>query len=300
MKEDIEIMKRYDDCSVEELKAALQRYFLYSDLTDEDVDEMERILAAIRKKAPFPHPHTTEEMWAEFKADHAEELAALGIRHDTETEEVVEKKPQDQRNVEPADGKTDEAKPAVNLPQRHRGVLRVGLIAAIVAVLVAAFTVTALACNFFGWIPKWNDEALSFGEDKSEPNELSDSSPIAVTLAQLGIDEPLYPHWLPEGFRLTTSVIETDPLFLHEIYYCGDQYLSITIEPSDTAQTYVYEKEDVVPLEYPSNNVMYYIVCDNDQYTAIWKTNNLTGYIMGSVTLDEMKRILDSVREVNK
>ena len=94
MKEDIEIMKRYDDCSVEELKAALQRYFLYSDLTDEDVDEMERILAAIRKKAPFPHPHTTEEMWAKFKADHAEELAALGIRNDTETEEVVEKKPE--------------------------------------------------------------------------------------------------------------------------------------------------------------------------------------------------------------
>ena len=300
MKEDIEIMKRYDDCSVEELKAALQRYFLYSDLTDEDVDEMERILAAIRKKAPFPHPHTTEEMWAEFKADHAEELAALGIRHDTETEEVVEKKPQDQRNVEPADGKTDEAKPAVNLPQRHRGVLRVGLIAAIVAVLVVAFTVTALACNFFGWIPKWNNEALSFGEDKSEPNELSDSSPIAVTLAQLGIDEPLYPHWLPEGFRLTTSVIETDPLFLHESYFNDDQYLSITIEPSATADILVYQKDGKPLLKHTNNDVIHYIVYDNDQITAAWQTKDFAVFIVGNVSLDIIEKTVDSVYEVTE
>ena len=63
---DTEIMTQYEDYSVEELRKALDTIMLYSELNDSDVAEMERILAVLRKKAPFPHPHTTEEMWAEF------------------------------------------------------------------------------------------------------------------------------------------------------------------------------------------------------------------------------------------
>ena len=44
MEKDIETMKQYDDYTVEELRAALQRYFLFSELDDEAVDEMEQIL----------------------------------------------------------------------------------------------------------------------------------------------------------------------------------------------------------------------------------------------------------------
>ena len=131
MKKGIEKMKEYDDYSVEELKAALQRYFMFSDLDDEAVDEMERILAVLRKKAPLQHPHTVEEKWAEFKEEHAAELAALGTRHDADTEEVVEKEPETTVKVIQS-----EAKPAENRPKRFRGLLRVGLIAAAVVVLV--------------------------------------------------------------------------------------------------------------------------------------------------------------------
>ena len=56
-------MTQYEDYSVEELRKALDTIMLYSELNDSDVAEMERILAVLRKKAPFPHPHTTEEMW---------------------------------------------------------------------------------------------------------------------------------------------------------------------------------------------------------------------------------------------
>ena len=186
MEKDIETMKQYDDYTVEELQAALQRYFWFSELDDEAVDEMEQILAVLRKKAPFTHSHTTGEMWEEFKAAHADDFAALGIRNNTETEEVVENKPEDRRDAEPADGKPDEAKPTVILPQRRRSVLRVGLIAAIVAVLVVAFTVTALACSFFGWIPKWNDEILSF---ESETTEQPHVESVPDVLKRLGITE---------------------------------------------------------------------------------------------------------------
>ena len=47
LKKDTEKMKQYDDYSVEELKSALQRYFMFSDLDNEAVEEMEQILAAL-------------------------------------------------------------------------------------------------------------------------------------------------------------------------------------------------------------------------------------------------------------
>lgn len=290
---DTEIRSRYEDYTVEQLKEAYQTIFLYtSDYSEADLAEMDEILAVLKKKNPVPRKYTTEESWELFQETYSEELSRLGVPG---SEEVIQDNP-------PADADKVQPTPKAEFvhPVRHRKWLRAGLFAAILAVLILAFTVTALACNFFGWIPKWNNEALSFGEEKSEPNELSDSSPIAVTLAQLGIDEPLYPHWLPEGFRLTTSVIETDPLFLHESYFNGDQYLSITIEPSATADILVYQKDGKPLLKHTNNDVIHYIVYDNDQITAAWQTKDFAVFIVGNVSLDIIEKTVDSVYEVTE
>ena len=286
-------MKHYDDYSAEELKTMLQRYFLYADLDDAAVDEMEAILAALRKKAPFPHTHTTAEMWAEFQAEHAEELASLGIQNDEDIKEVVEKEAADTDAVRLVSGTA-----AVHTPRRRR-LLRVGLIAAlmVVVILAAAATASAMGINLFGWVPVWNGEAFSFGGEKAEPNDLCDSSPIAVALAQLGIHEPVYPHWLPEGFILKTSVIETDPIFLHELYFKKDQSLSITIEPASHNNTSKYQKDDTSPYEYHINDTVYYILSDNDQYSATWESDDLNVLIVGNTSLEELKQIIDSIYE---
>lgn len=286
-------MKHYDDYSAEELKTMLQRYFLYADLDDAAVDEMEAILAALRKKAPFPHTRTTAEMWAEFQAEHAEELASLGIQNDEDTKEVVEKEAADTDAVRLVSGTA-----AVHTPRRRR-LLRVGLIAAlmVVVILAAAATASAMGINLFGWVPVWNGETFSFGDETSKPNELNDSSPIAVALVQLGINEPLCPHWLPDGFRLNASIIETEPVFLHESYFNGERCITITIEPSEYFDTGMYQKDDKSPTEYYVGNHVHYIFSDNDQYSAAWECDDLSILIMGKVSLNEMKQIIDSVYE---
>jgi hypothetical protein len=293
-KEDIEIMKRYDDYSVEELKAALQRYFLYSDLTDEDVDEMERILAAIRKKAPFPHPHTTEEMWAEFKADHAEELAALGIRKETETEEVVEEEPETTvKVIQP------EAKPAENCPRRFQGFLRVGLIAAAVVVLMVVFTIAASAMGFnlWGWVPVWGDEVLSFEPETTE-NTYVESIPDV--LKRLGITEPLYPTWLPEDMERENLLVSEKPLLLTEEFQGTDRWLILSISPTTGSDTATYQKEEKSPMEYLAGNTVHYVFDNTNNVQVVWHTENYTTVIDGNVSLDEMKRIIDSVYEEKK
>jgi hypothetical protein len=296
MEKDIETMKQYDDYSVEELRAALQRYFLFSELDDEAVDEMEQILAVLRKKAPFTHLHTNEEMWEEFKTAHADDFAALGIRKDTETEEVVEQKPE-------ADETVIRSEPVpVRKPRRQiRGLLRVGLIAAALIVLLAGVTVAAgaMGYNLWGWIPKWTDEDVRFVAETpvQEPGE-DDTHGIPTVLESLGITEPLYPTWLPEDMVwMETKVIER-PLLLYEKYEGNDRRLSITISPISGPETTVYQKEDMPSVEYLAGNTMHYIFTNSDNMQAIWYTESYTVLIDGNISPDEMKRIIDSVYEV--
>ena len=294
---DTEIMSQYEAYSVEELKEALKAIFLFSELNDADIEEMDQIMAVLRKKAPFYNPHTTEEMWAEFQADYAEELANIGIRKNEDTEEVVNEASAVDLDVERSGRAV-----APERPKRHRNLLRVGLVAAAIVGLMVAVTVTAsaLGYNLWGWIPKWNDEVISFHEESGEETNRFETSLIVLTLSKLGIDEPLYPTWLPDGFELESSVIETDPLLLYEAYLNGERYLSITIQPISAAQDNVYQKEDSPPIEYYSNSNIHYIVYDIDQYTAIWQSDDYLVYIIGNITFDEITRIIDSVYEVEK
>ncbi len=293
---DTENMKKYDDYSVEELRAELQRYFLYSDLDDEAVDEMEQILAVLREKAPFHHPHTTEEMWSEFRSEHAEEFAELGIRKNEDAEEVIDEEPK-------ADviEKQSRTKPAVAHSRRGRRFLRAAMVAAAMVVFIITATVTASAMgyNLWGWLPKWDSELLSF--ESESPQTISDNSDlprIPSILASLGIDEPLYPTWLPTDMARTEYVFEEKPFFLHEAYSGNDRFLSITISPITGSETAVYQKAGSNPEEFSINNTVFFIFENTNEITAVWYTESYTTLIVGNITFDEMKQIIDSVYEV--
>jgi hypothetical protein len=287
-------MNRFDEYSVDELKEALKTAMLYSDLNDDAViEEMDEILAVLRKKAPFPHPHTTEEMWAEFQAEHADELAALGVRENGDTGEVMEKSPEVDVTVVRAESKPAKAKGL-------KPFLRVGLIAAIVVVLMLAITVTASAfgLNLWGWVPKWTDEVLSFSKEDPEEPVIKN---IPMVLQALEITEPLYPTWLPEGFVLAETFIETDPFVLHDAYVRNDDYLAITIS-STSAYTanYNYQKDDAPFIEYISNGIIHYVFSDLNFAEVTWNTNNYTVHITGNISEDDMKNIIDSVYKEKK
>lgn len=288
---DAEIKSKYDDFSVEELKEALKNIFLFSgEFSDADIKEMDQIMAVLDRKEPITPMYTAEESLKRFKETYADELSSLGVHS---TEEVIEKE-----LVADSDAVCSRSEAEKVRPVRRRRLLRLVVVAAAVVVLLFAIAATASAMgyNIFGWVPKWNSDVLSFGEDGAPAaNELHDTRIIPAALEQLRIDEPLYPTWLPEGFKIDVSVIEMDPVFLHEGYVNGDRYISITIEPSSLAGTLVYEKDEGHPHEYVKGNTVHCIFFDDDQITATWQTENYTVSIVGNVSLSEIERIIDSV-----
>lgn len=291
---DTEIMSRYDDYSIDELKEALKTVFLFSELSAADVEELNQIMAALREKAPFPHPHTAEEMWAEFKADNAEALANIGIRKIEDAEEVVYKK----TVVDPDVRQTIPEITAVR-PKRHRRLFRIGLIAAIMVVIIvaAALTASALGYDLFKWIPKWSKEDVRF---VSEATEQPYQESIPSVLNELGITELLYPNWIPEDLVLTDSVYDKDRFLFFEAYRSDDRFLSITISATTGSETAVYQKEDTSHEEYVTSNVTHYIFDNTNEVSAVWYSDNYTTLIVGNITLEEMIRIIDSVYEVKK
>lgn len=294
---DTEIKSRYEDYSVEELKEAYQTIFLYSsEYSDDDLAEMDEILAILKKKNPVPRKYTTEESWELFQETYSEELSRLGVQN---AEEVIQKNPPADAEEVPSISEVKSISEDHTLrPVRGRKMLRVAVVAAAIVVILvaAAATASALGYDIFGWVPRWNNDVLGFGEDESPaPNELHDTYKIPAALKELGIEEPLYPTWLPEGFKLSVSVVETKPVMLHEGYTNGNRYLSITIEPS---MNLIYEKDEGRPQEYVKGNTTHYIFFDVEQITATWQTENYTVSIVGNVSQAEIERVIDSVYEV--
>ena len=280
---DAEIGKEYDDLSPEDLKKALKTVLLYADeINDDTTAELDRIMAALREKEPLEHERSAEEQWAVFRAEHREELSQLGIRTDDKEKEV--------RPGRKGSGQ-------VGRRRNVRVLTRIALVAALIVVLLIGATVTASALGFelWGWAPKWNREDLRFVTEEPGAEDVQD---IPTALAALGIDEPLYPHWLPEDMKRENVEIQFEPVLLYEAYQGNDRALSITIIPSSFSDTAVYQRSEPDPEEYIAGNTIHYIFSDVNHLTATWYIKDYTASIVGNVSVAELEQIIDSIYEV--
>lgn len=280
---DTEIHNEYESMTVEELEQQLREAFFYTDQIDEPLmEDLEQICEALDKKKPLEELDTVEEYWKRFTKYYAGDMLSIGIQNDTKQIETPTTWQHQEPKVKPRD---------------YHKVLRVALIAAVIIALLAGATCVAAAFgyNLWGWIPVWDADELHFVSETQKPVL---ASTISMALKQFGIDEPLCPTWLPDGFVLMESKIETKPLILHEAYFNQDRYITITISPIDGFNETFYQKEDTPPMEYFAGNIAHYIFYNTNSVEAVWYTENYSVAIAGNVSKEEMTRIINSVYEV--
>jgi hypothetical protein len=294
-------MNRYDDYTVEELREELQRFFLYSDLDDDAVDEMEKILAVLREKAPFEHPHTTEEMWAEFKAEHAEELSNLGIPKNEDTEGVIKKDPEEAADtgaavVVPITGAGRVPTVSADTEPRHgkrsQKLIRTALIAAAVVAVMVIATVSAAAAgiDIWKWVQVRGEGTVKFVAEDAL------SKDIPAALKQASVEEPLFPTWIPEGFLLFDQQIRLDDsIHINATYVFKDKIIAIIIRSLNDDTSKIIEIEDVDPHEYIYNGIIHFIIPNCEQLDAYWVNNGYLVKISGDITEEEIERIIRSV-----
>lgn len=201
--------------------------------------------------------------------------------------------------------------------QRNRSLRRwfkQGLAAVIAVGVVFGGMVVAQAAGIdvFGTMGRWTDEVFRFIplENESEESTGSNMGKVAPdydalreSLSSVGIDDALIPTWYPEGFTYAEPEIRSSSLYTSvtlEAYGPDDSLLTVEFikytSPELVSES-SFEK-DANDVEYYSNSKQgFYILSNMDSYTAVWSDGIILQQITGTISRDDIKKIIDSIGE---
>jgi len=176
------------------------------------------------------------------------------------------------------------------------------------AAVIAVILLTSVTAKAFGWdlwdaVVKWTEDTfhISIGSpsDASDP-EVGDTLPFASleeALQQNKVTTRLAPIWIPDGYTLSSITIERTPLqkIYTGIYHKGESSLRISIfEHIKTDPEYVEQGEGLIET-YEASGITYYLFANNSRTQAVWINESFECYILGELTISELKSMIDSI-----
>ena len=269
----------YDEMTTDQLREILRKH-AHGELEKEpDTEELFYIMEVLADKEstnPKKQIKSTEEAYATFVKHYAPEMA--------------EEKP---------------------IPFFKRGTVatrwmkRVAVVAIVfVALTTAAVSAKAFAPNFLEKVACWTKEFFCFedvtdGTDGQEPdkevNVELDSLWEAMDKHKVGTD--LVPTWIPKGYVCTSVNAKETPkaISISVVYEKDGEQLIIQIRQEFGSDIFQIEKnEDLIEI-YNIDGVDYYIFSNNESLQAAWVVEDYECYISGKLTMEEMKKIINSI-----
>ena len=181
--------------------------------------------------------------------------------------------------------------------------MRAMIATAAIFVIVIFGSATAKAFGFDIWeaVVQWTQETFHFGNWGHSPNEGNNLpyNTLQAALESGGITKSLVPDWIPEGFDLADITIERSPVkkVYRAKYTSGELVLRITVQDySKEKPVYVEQSEGLVE-EYIVSGITYYLFADINVVKAVWINGSYECDIMGNVTIEELKMMIDSIEK---
>ncbi len=180
---------------------------------------------------------------------------------------------------------------------------RLAAVAAVLVLAVSLGAVTASAWNFNLWdvICRWTKETFFFGTfgEETVRNGQAPCASLQAALDENMITQKLVPTWLPDGYVEDFIDIQESPKqrSVCARYLRGDQEIIIRITDYLGNDPNQVEQSGNLLEIYTSGNHQYYIFENNQLIHTVWINNNFEGSIFGSLTLDEIKRVIDSIEK---
>lgn len=179
-----------------------------------------------------------------------------------------------------------------------------------VCIVLFLFTSSAVA-NAFGLnllqlVAHWGSDTFNL----SNNNQGKESQNIADRKTYSNIDEvfedlptiPFLPKWLPNDFIFKYAEKFTRSKNTNILLYYEDSANKVIVfdfnvyydDHTSTTNT-DYEKDDNLIEVYEKNNIKHYILNNLNQVQAIWNNLNIIYNISGDISIDDMKKIIDSM-----
>ena len=173
--------------------------------------------------------------------------------------------------------------------------------AAVLAILLLG-SVTAKAFGIDIWkaVVKWTQETFHFGDwGNSDPDNNLPYASLQEALEKGNVSVSLVPTWIPEDYELIDVRVERSPdrKTYRAKYINGEQTLKITVRDYlEGDPVYVEQSEGLVE-EYEILGITYYIFTNHDHSRAVWVYESYECDISGEVTIDELKKMIDSIQK---
>lgn len=250
-------------------------------MTEETYDPavIDAYLDALDRKAPMPAHPSAEASFREFQ-DNLQEYVEQGA-----------------------------SKPAKRT-SRFRRIARAGLVAALLAMLLAS-AAQAAGVDVVGTIARWTESVFSFGaaqsgSDSSHYPSKSDQVPadvpeeyqeLVTELQNRGIEEYTIPSYIPDGFHVEASELyrsETNRMEFMVLYANQDETIIFSVLENN-GHTGLYEKDGNDVYIYSMNKNDHYFFTNLEENVVVWIVDSLEYSVWSGLPVSELERMIDSM-----
>lgn len=284
---------KYDEMSTEALEQILRLDFGSLDETESDIDAILYISEVIEKRKRQSNEIDVDTAWEKFKTKYhpytdGRSLYDFGDEDSNQT--------------------LGEGISKISLHNR-RNLLQFRRLLIVAALLVACLfggimVAQASGIDVLGVVGRWTDETFRFitagsRELSTHKADAEFYETVELTLDEWGIDKDLFPTWHPEGFVAqeprVLNLNGSDIISVGFIEKDRSYLIRISCFYMPTEKTGSFEKDDRFIEEYPHNGDLFYIFTNIDTITATCYDGKCMTTIGGSLTVDELKHIIDSI-----
>ena len=265
----------YDSMTTEELQEILRKHANGELQTEPDTDELYYIMEVLARRREEENPQA-------FRSD--EEALAEFRKHYMPKEKKAAK--------------------VIKFPSR--ALKAVAAVLAVVIIFAVGTSITAKAFHIDIWskFANWTKEIFQFTDlpqgtkpENPEKEYNVELQPLQDALAQEKITERLTPSWMPEGYISKDLKVLITPRVrnINAIYEKDGTELIIKIRQTIGVPADQVEKNDELLEIYVIDGVEYYIFSNNANLQAAWCVGEFECLIIGKITLEEMKAMIDSI-----
>lgn len=288
---------RFDNMETEILEAILQADFDAPEAEQMDEEAILYILNILERRREGDHSLTQLDVQAAKERFYQEYYPLL------EHEDLLLDFYGDPDEIDAASQKSKLAVGRAFLLQKlkklPKTLRRIVVAAAIVIVLfTGSDTVHAFGVELFANIAQWGDGVFWFIKAPVTA-ELRDEMRQYFKLEEI---DAVLPKWLPAGYEFYNVKIEETETNKLEVWAAYSKNKNIEalvicyIYSDDNSKT-LYEMDNVDSTAYIVNGIKHCIVPNVGYKTISWQNNNFECYIVGDFSIEEAKKIVDSIYE---
>ena len=268
----------YDSLTTEELQEILRKHAHDELETEPDTDELYYIMEVLARRREEQDPQafrSDEEALADFRKNYMPKAMQMG-----------------------------RAK-VVHFPNRAFQVAAAVLAIVLILVVGTSVTAEALHVDIWGKVATWTKEIFQFTDNPQgttapnpEQEYNAELESLQDALNKKNITQKLIPTWLPDGYvGKDLQILETPRVRNISANYEKDgSELVIKIRQTIGVQAEQVEKNDDLLEVYVVDGVEYYIFSNTETLQAAWSTGEFECLIIGKITLEEMKMMIDSIK----